>query len=200
MGAFDLQDYPTHPTRACIHTPAQGSASRFETKQWYYTPLDDLTLVFFCGTDSNWKIGDFGLTRPGTTVVAKTTLHGRGTAGYRAPEVLREDGRYTNKVDIFALGCILFELATKSQAFKGDWSIREYAISDSSTLLPVHYSRTIDDKVKNVIATIIHETLQPDPSSRPSAKGILNDIINPFVEKLEGSNIPNDGTGNCQPI
>lgn len=195
MGTFALQDYATCFTRARIHPPTQGGTSRSETEQRYSVICDYLTLVFFCGADSNWKIGDFGLVAPGSTVVAKTTLYGQGTAGYRAPEILREDGQYTNKVDIFALGCILFELATKTQAFTGDWAVRDYAISTSLTNLPVDFAKTVDENLKNVIVTIIHETLLPDPAARPSARGILKDMINPFVGRLEESSSPSKG--NC---
>ena len=160
---------------------------------------DYLTLVFFCKADSNWKIGDFGLVAPGSTVVAKTTLYGQGTAGYRAPEVLREDGQYTNKVDVFALGCILFEFATKTQAFTGDWAVRDYAISTSLTNLPVDFAKTVDENLKTVIVTIIHETLLPDPTARPSARGILKDMIDPFVGGLEKSSTSNKGNFRCDP-
>ena len=35
-----------------------------------------------------------------------------GTLGYIAPEMLKGGGRYTDKVDVWALGVILFNLVT----------------------------------------------------------------------------------------
>lgn len=38
---------------------------------------------------------------------------------YRAPELLLGSGSYTNAVDIWALGCVMVELVTKREIFKG---------------------------------------------------------------------------------
>lgn len=58
-----------------------------------------------------WKVADFGLSTEGTAVRAKTTVLGRGTPGYRAPELLREEhATFNNKVDIWAMGCILYQI------------------------------------------------------------------------------------------
>jgi serine/threonine protein kinase len=78
-----------------------------------------------------WKISDFGLTMDGTSVRAITTLYSRGTASYRAPELIKEESKYNNKVDIWAFGCVAFELATGTRAFASDFSVREYAVSDA---------------------------------------------------------------------
>ena len=40
---------------------------------------------------------------------------------------------YTNKVDIWGLGCILYELCTARKAFSDDWSIMNYALGSVST-------------------------------------------------------------------
>lgn len=55
-----------------------------------------------------------------------TSILARGTGGYRAPELIRDIHQFTNKVDIWALGCILHELTNKSEAFKDDWDVRTY--------------------------------------------------------------------------
>jgi serine/threonine protein kinase len=55
-----------------------------------------------------------------------TTQYSRGTDGYRAPELLHDEPRFNNKSDIFAFGCILFELLTGAKLFLSDWSIRDY--------------------------------------------------------------------------
>jgi serine/threonine protein kinase len=67
-----------------------------------------------------WKIVDFGVTSEATSSRAIPTIHARGTGGYRAPEILNESPVFTNKVDIWALGCIFFELYTGEKAFHDD--------------------------------------------------------------------------------
>ena len=54
-------------------------------------------------------------------------MSGRGTVGYRAPELIREDRAvYNNKVDIWSLGCILYELVWCRKAFSSDWNVLRY--------------------------------------------------------------------------
>jgi serine/threonine protein kinase len=67
-----------------------------------------------------WKVGDFGITTVGTSKNLIATNNQRGTLHYLAPEIiLCEPGvpSYTNKVDIWSLGAILYELCTGRKAF-----------------------------------------------------------------------------------
>ena len=69
--------------------------------------------------DRNWtvKLGDFGIAKvlTSTTAQANTMV---GTPYYLSPE-LCEDKPYDKKSDIWALGCILYELCTLKHAFEG---------------------------------------------------------------------------------
>ena len=62
------------------------------------------------------KIGDFGLVKEGTLdsffESADIQKYEHGTTFYRSPEQWKDDNKYpiTKKVDIYALGIILFEL------------------------------------------------------------------------------------------
>ena len=61
------------------------------------------------------KLGDFGVSRvlDSPTDLARTCV---GTPFYMCPELMRKQ-RYSNKADIWALGCVLYELATLTHAF-----------------------------------------------------------------------------------
>src|SRR5271170_964249 len=86
--------------------------------------------VLFSSKSRCWKIGDFGLSSKATSRHLVMTQYSRGTPSYRAPELLRDsDSTYNNKVDIWALGCIVYELITRERAFSGDWAVSEYALS-----------------------------------------------------------------------
>ena len=39
---------------------------------------------------------------------------------YRAPELILGSNKYTDKIDIWAIGCILFEFMTRTPMFPGD--------------------------------------------------------------------------------
>ena len=76
--------------------------------------------------DHRWKIADFGTAAEATSRRLRATAFGRGTASYRAPEALSEDRGYNSKSDIWAFGCVAFELLTGEKAFKDDFETREY--------------------------------------------------------------------------
>ena len=62
------------------------------------------------------KLGDFGIAKimDSTTEYAKTCI---GTPYYLCPEAW-ENKPYTNKSDIWALGCVLYELTTLKHPFE----------------------------------------------------------------------------------
>ena len=66
---------------------------------------------------------DFGFTSEAKSEEAKISLGGRGTGGYRAPELLKEESEFTMKVDIWVLGCILYELVISKPAFASDFIV-----------------------------------------------------------------------------
>ena len=91
----------------------------------------------------------------------------RGTPCYRAPELLVDnDPVFTNKVDIFALGCILFELVTGGiKAFASDWQVHEY---QNRRHLSLAFGG-IDDTRRSMFERDICEMLAVDRTDRPSA-------------------------------
>lgn len=61
---------------------------------------------------------DFGIAR-----LAADPLDGvRGTVGYMAPELVRE-GKADERADIYALGCVLYEMLAGEQVFRGASSV-----------------------------------------------------------------------------
>lgn len=125
------------------------------------------SLVLYCRLESLWKLTDFGVTSVGMTT-SKTTVYGRGTSGYRAPE-LCNPGRsyYSNRSDIWALGCIVYELATGRRAFENDWATIVYGTQPSSDLpISVSYQRSFWDQH---VSETLRELLSKDPQARPNA-------------------------------
>jgi tetratricopeptide (TPR) repeat protein len=114
-----------------------------------------LISVLYCRQTKLWKIADFGLTAKATSRLAITTLLSRGTAGYRAPELLKHS-KFTNKVDIWALGCIIYELAMGRRAFSDDFAVQSYSNSRSILqfsipLLPENHLVYLHDCVREMV-------------------------------------------------
>jgi len=124
-------------------------------------------LVLFSGKDCFWKIGDFGLTTEGTSQNELQTKEARGTSCYRAPELLDQIPVFSNKVDIFALGCILFELVTWGRkAFTSDWQVHEYKNRDQ---LHLSFHGIDSDCWKSKFENEVYGMLAVDRTDRPSA-------------------------------
>jgi len=93
----------------------------------FYTHTHTLTTVLFSSVQNCWKIGDFGTASSATSKRLHTTRYSRGTTGYRAPELLDSGNpRFNNKADIFALGCIIYEVLTGTKLFVDDFKIHSY--------------------------------------------------------------------------
>lgn len=68
------------------------------------------------------KIADFGLARA-FGIPVRVYTHEVVTLWYRAPEVLLGSPRYSTPIDIWSIGCIFAEMATKRPLFHGDSEI-----------------------------------------------------------------------------
>ncbi|TKS72555.1 Serine/threonine-protein kinase [Collichthys lucidus] len=112
------------------------------------------------------KLGDFGISRvmTNTADMASTCV---GTPSYLSPE-LCQDVPYSSKSDIWALGCLLYEMCSLRPPFA------------ATNLLSLFYKITKGeyDPVANVysdsISSLIQSMLCLNPENRPSAACILS--------------------------
>jgi serine/threonine protein kinase len=95
-----------------------------------------------------------------------STEYSRGTNSYRAPELTAEVSTFSNKVDIWSGGCILYELAVRRKAFVDDWTVRQYA-EKQKLLVPLEY---FVKHIQILLTNMIHEMLQVNPRARPSVQ------------------------------
>ncbi|KAK6040359.1 kinase domain protein, partial [Cooperia oncophora] len=68
------------------------------------------------------KVADFGLSRS-INIPVRIYTHEVVTLWYRAPEILLGAHRYAAAIDVWAIGCILAEIVTKTSLFKSDSEI-----------------------------------------------------------------------------
>ncbi|XP_008813796.4 serine/threonine-protein kinase EDR1 isoform X2 [Phoenix dactylifera] len=113
--------------------------------------------------DKNWtvKVCDFGLSRlkHNTFLSSKSTA---GTPEWMAPEVLRNEPS-NEKCDVYSFGVILWELATLRMPWSG--------MNPMQVVGAVGFQdRRLDipKEVDPLVATIIRQCWQTDPSLRPS--------------------------------
>lgn len=83
-----------------------------------------------------------------------------------APEVLR-NGFYSDKVDVYALGCVIFYLITGNHLFRGHnqyFVLKMNAIGNISEQLERYSKRMSSDLIE-----FLKWLLATDPNKRPSA-------------------------------
>lgn len=112
------------------------------------------------------KLGDFGISRvmTNTADMASTCV---GTPSYLSPE-LCQDVPYSSKSDIWALGCLLYEICALRAPFA------------ATNLLSLFYKITkgdyspVPDTYSDNISSLIQMMLCLNPENRPSAACILS--------------------------
>jgi serine/threonine protein kinase len=109
------------------------------------------------------------------------TLHStvlkRGTASYRAPEILSPVmGQFNKKSDVFAFGCIIFEIVTLQRLFAEDWTTQTYVRSgDLGERPPMLWEESISSEFEprfDQLERLVASMLEVDPSLRPNAESV----------------------------
>ncbi|XP_040567677.1 uncharacterized protein [Lepeophtheirus salmonis] len=124
------------------------------------------------------KLGDFGIARiiDGTTDYAKTCV---GTPYYLSPEVW-ENKPYNNKSDLWALGCVLYEMTTLKHAFEAGCMKNLILKIIRGSYPPISPTYTYD------LRNLIQALLRKKASDRPSLTSIFR---KGFIKKAEQDNL-----------
>lgn len=147
-----------------------------------------LMVVLYSERDRAWKLTDFGLTCEGASHGSHTTEFGRGTPGYRSPELLMEDRHvFSAKVDIWAMGIILHELVTGKQPFPTDAAVLEHYRSKQH--IKLRLNEGFDERSKTAIYTSIMEMLHQKASARPTAETLVQKFTEYYATAVTLENV-----------
>ena len=112
-----------------------------------------------------WAIADFGIAKFVSDATSLQTLRGGLTPSYGAPEQWRGE-RSTSKTDIYALGCIMYDMINGSPPFIGDDDeVREGHLFGDVPQLSVNEPR---------LANFVKTMLAKEPERRPSVERCRN--------------------------
>eukprot|EP01083_Nonionella_stella_P140073 428746_1 len=124
------------------------------------------TQNIFLTEDDYVKIGDFGIARvlTGTMDMAQTVV---GTPYSMSPEVC-QNKPYSFKSDMWSLGCVLYEVASRQNAFGGAnlLAVVLKIVQEPHERLPECYSREF--------SKLVDDLLHKDPAKRLSIDDLLN--------------------------
>ncbi|NXY01264.1 NEK1 kinase, partial [Pteruthius melanotis] len=131
----------------------------------------------FLTKDGTIQLGDFGIARVlnSTAELARTCI---GTPYYLSPEIC-QNKPYNNKSDIWALGCVLYEMCTLKHAFEAG-NMKNLVLKIISGPFPpvsMHYSHDLRN--------LLSQLFKRNPRNRPSVNSILEkNFIAKRVEKF----------------
>ena len=132
--------------------------------------------------DDRLTIVDFGIaaSKPGTADASRLTANGLiGTPHYMSPEQAHGEA-VDARADLYALGCLLFELVTNAPPFEG--SAFEVLLAHLGKVPPVPSSR--DARVPEVIDGLCAALLAKKPDDRPQTADEVVTLIDVALAEL----------------
>lgn len=126
--------------------------------------------------DNTLKLIDFGLSRK----VDLSMSHNVGTKCYMSPEVIKNE-RYTFPVDVWGLGCILYELMTLKRPFS---SIDKKELKNQILVIE---PQPIKGSFSQSLIQLVMKMLEKDPKSRIDLTKIQEVLVSlhPIEHEIE---------------
>ena len=129
--------------------------------------------IFIVQIQPSWwvKIGDFGIAKPVRDCDATELRTATGTQGYEAPEIrgyVEVDEHdpssvYTNVVDIWSLGCVIYKAVAKHVPFQNGRDIKRFC--DKRILFP---TQPLQGKLTADGIEFLRSILVAEPNARPT--------------------------------
>ncbi len=132
------------------------------------------------------KLGDFGIaldthaagvTDPGLTV---------GTYAYMSPEQILADGDVSDQTDLYALGCLLFEMLTGRHPFEGA-NFAQIFEQHLNTAPPRvrQFVPECPEEIEQIIVRLMAKQPQDRPFNARFVQGFLQEVLNKYPQHLQ---------------
>jgi serine/threonine protein kinase len=147
----------------------------------------------FLSADGRVKVGDFGLARDLTK--SRLTLEGQtvGTCRYMAPEQITGEDEITGAVDLYAIGCIMYQSLAGRPVYDGESIIEIFEGHLYGE--PVPLDQYVSDCPPD-LSDLVLALLAKDPSDRPAS---ADEVERALVDILRGRRVKIKPVRNPQP-
>lgn len=136
------------------------------------------------------KVLDFGIARvEGAAVDTRLTRTGRnpGSPGYMSPEQY-EGKQVTGRSDLYALGCLLYEMLADRPVFLQD---DEFVLRHMHTTVTPDALGGLREGLPEAVLDLADRLLAKDPADRPASADEVNEILRVYLP-ANGDDPPDD--------
>lgn len=135
----------------------------------------------FLGQDGKLRLGDFGIARDSDSTALTAAGSTVGTHAYMAPEQITGKQPISNKTDLYALGCVLFEMLTGRTPFQATAPM-ELMLKHINEPPPKIRAEVLDCPV--FLEQIVHQLLEKSPDKRPHDALMVQVALEEVVERV----------------
>ncbi len=133
------------------------------------------------GYDGSVKIVDFGIAKAAMRQVETQAGSLKGKVSYMSPEHCK-GGAIDRRSDVYALGVVLYELATTTRLFKGE---SDYLVMDAICNGKIPLPRVRRSDLPNELAMIIMTALATEPERRYQTAEEMRQALEQFAIKQQ---------------
>lgn len=135
----------------------------------------------FLGQDGKLRLGDFGIARDSDSTALTAAGSTVGTHAYMAPEQITGKQPISNKTDLYALGCVLFEMLTGHTLFKAaaPMEVMLKHINEPPAKIRME---VMDCPV--FLEQIVHQLLEKSPDKRPHDALMVQVALEEVIERV----------------
>ncbi|KAF9446239.1 kinase-like protein [Macrolepiota fuliginosa MF-IS2] len=199
-----LKEHPEAPRKLLVRGVAQG-LSYLHDEDIIHGDLKGLNVLM--DSSGSACITDFGLSIIRSNKTLGFTHATAGVRGYSerwaAPELLQDDARLGKASDVWAFGCVCYEVLSRRVPFHGCSSIYQIILKLSEHEPPAkreHYPvADPTDVASSDMWDLMDRCWSHEPEGRPTSKQILQDLGHNKIPKEHNDPIPHRrGTGGHQ--
>ncbi|CAD8177555.1 unnamed protein product [Paramecium octaurelia] len=135
-----------------------------------------------------FKLIDFGLVRGS---VAENKTQQVGTAIFQAPEILENSNSYTEKVDIWSLACVFYEILSTQPLFNGQtWLEVTTSIKNHKNKPDVVINKIKNLQIAQLVQNILIEMMAYQENKRPTIEWVYIQFKNYYNQPPNQPQLP----------